>query len=208
VRLIGTWSDPLDRESYHEAVHKAVKRSEGVCAYCGFKSPRSLANPQAGLNVCLLDPSGAPDANNLVTLCDICVRFNDLRNLIGLGEFVELPWLTQSQVTNMLRIAYCVQASSNSMVKQTRLYQGAHAILDELARTPKAWEENGFDGSVEKVMQAEADHRGYMDKVQSSDVVYIDRLRFFFSPSAFKESIQLWLPTVENQVMQVEGAAV
>lgn len=206
LRLIQNWSNPLSPTTHSSLIIQAVKRHDGRCLYCNLQMPQTANNPYAGLSVCKLNPEGSAELENLVTLCDFCVNFNDLKNLIGKGVFVELPWFSQSQLNSILRIVYCSQASRDKSIQSTRVYQGSNAVLESLARTPSEWVKSGFDGSVEMVIKAEADHTGYFEKTNPNDVLYIDRLRFYFSPILFKESIEFWTPTIESQIMKVESA--
>lgn len=205
-RLIHNWGNPLSPKTHSSLIIQAVKRFDGCCLYCNFKMPQTANNPYAGLSVCKLNPEGSAELENVVTLCAFCVNFNDLSNLIGKGVFVELPWFSQSQINNLLRIVYCAQISTDKSIQSTRVYQGSSAILNSLSRIPREWSETDFDGSVEKVLKAVNDHTGFFEKTDPNDVLYIDRLRFFFSPTPFKDAIEYWSPTVESQIMQVESA--
>tara|TARA_R100001039_G_C1838330_1_gene100020 strand:+ start:409 stop:945 length:537 start_codon:yes stop_codon:yes gene_type:complete len=165
--------------------------------------PQTANEPFAGLRVCAREEGLAIELANLVPLCGVCVRFNDLNNLIGCGQFVELPWLSQGQLTNMLRVIYCAQASSSADIQKSRVYQGSNGLLQTLARTPAEWEEHHFDGSVERVMDAVKAHTGFVDGEHPSPL-YIDRLRFFWRPEVFKDDIAFWTPTIETQILNEE----
>lgn len=208
LRLIGSWTAPLNKESHGSLIIQAVKRSGGCCAFCGIKMPMTVTHPHGGLSVCVRESDISVELDNLVTLCAFCVNFNDIHNLCGLGSFVELPWLSQSDLNNFLRIVYCVQTSNDPYVKSTFIYQGSNAILESLSRTPKAWESFYFDGSVEKIIHAMEGRMGFFDKRMSSEILYIDRLRFFFHPAPFKDDIEFWRPTIEAQIIKAAGAAI
>lgn len=204
MRLLGDWGPVLSMETHGEAVREAVKASRGCCAYCGFRAPITSTHPTAGLVGALRFAGLAPEPDNLVTLCAFCEKLNSLESLKGCGSFVEVPWLSQSQLTNLLRVTYCVQASTERYIQQTNLYQGSNAIVKALARTPKGWKERNFDGSVERIIDAVRDHRGFID-ASEGQTVYIDRLRFCFAPEPFEAAIEHWAPTVEAQLIQEEG---
>lgn len=204
IRLIHNFGEPLSPQTHSSLIIQAVKHYEGCCLYCGVQMPQTGSNPYAGLSVCKFNRDGSAEIDNLITLCDFCCNFNSLEKLKGKGQFVELPWLSQSHLTNFLRVVYCSQASTDKSIQTTKIYQGSSAILESLARSPKEWAACGFDGSVEMVIKAVRDNTGFIDKTNPNDVLYIDRLRFFFSPVPFKTSIDFWLPTIESQIIKAE----
>ncbi|UUA75189.1 hypothetical protein [Cellvibrio sp. QJXJ] len=205
LQLIGHWSKPLAADKHNSLIIQAVKRFDGCCAYCAVKMPMTVTHPHGGLSVCLKDNEVPLELDNLLPLCAFCVNFNDINNLKGSGSFVELPWITQSDLTNILRVIYCVQTSSDPFVKSSYIYQGSSAILEELGRAPKQWDDFYFDGSVEKVIEAYDSAFGFFDKRSSSEVLYVDRLRFFFLPDKFKAAIDFWRPTIEAQIIKGFG---
>lgn len=203
LKLIGQWTDPLSKETHDSLIVQAIKRFDGCCAYCGVKMPMTVTHPHGGLSVCIRDVESSIELQNLIPLCGFCVNFNDIRKLQGLGTFIEMPWLTQSDINNLLRIVYCVQSSNDHYIKSSYIYQGASAIVEAIGRTPKQWSEFFFDGSVEKVIEAIDTSFGFFDKRKSDDILYIDRLRFFFHPQNFVEDIEFWRPTIESQILKV-----
>jgi hypothetical protein len=202
LRLIGNWTKPLSVKTHNSLIIQAVKRSGGCCQYCGVRMPMTATHPNGSLSVCVIDKESSIELDNLITLCAFCVNFNDIQNLVGKGTFVELPWLTQTDLTNILRIVYSVQSSNDPIVKSHYIYQGSGAILEALGRTPSAWSEFNFDGSVESVIKLIDESTGYFERKDVNEVLYLDRLRFFFHPSAFVEAIDFWRPTVEAQIIK------
>lgn len=203
--LLGDWGEPLSPSKYDGLIRQAVERSAGCCAYCKVQMPVTGTSRYAGLHACPYPRGAAPELPNLVTLCSFCVHLNSLDNLKNKGVFVELPWLSQSELINILRIVYCVQKSDNPTLRNTGVYKASSALVEALARLPRKWEEHYFDGSVERVSEAVSAHKGFEDKENPEHVVYINRLRFFFHAEEFKDALQFWLPTIEAQIMNAES---
>lgn len=202
LKLIGKWTKPLRKETHDSLIVQAIKRFDGCCAFCGVKMPMTITHPHGGLSVCIRDRESSIELENLIPLCAFCVNFNDVHNLKGLGTFIEMPWLSQSDINNLLRVVYCVQSSNDPYVKSSYIYQGASAIVETIGRTPEQWSEFYFDGSVEKVIEAIDTCFGFFDKRTSNDILYIDRLRFFFHPQKFIDAIEFWRPTIEAQILK------
>lgn len=208
LRLIGKWTNPLSVKTHNSLITQAVKRAGGCCQYCGVRMPMTATHPHGGLSVCVRDNESSIELNNVLTLCAFCVNLNDLHNLIGKGVFVELPWITQSDLTNILRIVYTIQSSLDPIVRSHYIYQGSNAILETLGRIPKAWEGIYFDGSVESILKLLNDSTGFIERKDQSEVLYVDRLRFFFHPAVFADAIDFWRPTVEAQIIKTLSAHV
>ncbi|MDQ2077394.1 HNH endonuclease signature motif containing protein [Marinimicrobium sp. ABcell2] len=203
MALIGGWGEPLSATRYREVIAQTVKRFDCCCGFCGVRMPQTANQPFAGLQACPIEDGLSPELANLVPLCPVCVRFNNLEKLKGCGQFVELPWLSQGQLTNLLRFFYCAQASTDANVRKSRIYLASNSVLQELARTPSSWGEFHFDGSVERVMDAVKGHTGYIEG-KADKPLYIDRLRFLWRPEPFKEAITFWSPTIETQLLNAE----
>ena len=212
--LIGDWTDPLLQEDeykigegqYYSLLKQVAQETKGTCQCCGFQMPLSSTDPTGALNLCLSPRESVVDKDNAVTLCDGCVRLNSLDNLAGAGQFVELPWISQSDLTNALRVIYCVQASNDERVHKTRVWQGSNNILTALARHPENWKPLGFDGSPEMVKDTIDNDKGFYQKEGKNSRLYIDRLRFFFHRKAEPPAIERWKPVIETQVIQAEIA--
>lgn len=198
--LLGKWEDPLGADHHHTLIADAARKANGTCAYCGFRTPISPTLPYAGLRACVIEPGLPVEPNNIVVLCGFCANMNSLSNLDGKGRFVELPWFTQSQLTNILRTIYCVQLSTDRAVTQTSLYRGSNALLKNLSRNPREWTVSGFDGTPASLKRVLLRHTGYTQS-KSDRPQYINRLRFMFSPEPFETELREALATIEAQVI-------
>lgn len=203
MALIGPWGEPLSGARYGEVIAQTVNRARCRCGFCGVQMPQTASEPLAGLQVCTVEDGLSVELANLVALCPVCVKFNSLEKLKGCGQFVEMPYFSQGQLTNFLRYIYCAQTSTDESVRKSRIYLASNSLLQTFARTPSAWAEYHFDGSVERVIDAVKGHAGYIDG-QGGRPLYIDRLRFLWRPEPFSEAIKFWTPTIETQILSEE----
>ena len=209
MKVIGEWTNPIDPNTSMDLVKESVKRKNGTCEYCGFKMPITEVNPLAGLNVCLAHGGMTPEISNTVTLCAFCVKLNSLENIHNngspIGIFIEMPWLKQSDLINILRIIYCAQSSNLPEIKNTVSYIASTHLSQILLRIPAEWNRYHFDGTANSLIKALQKNKGYSDK-KISDQSYYERLRLYISREQFEHAITLWQPIVEAQLLVREEA--
>jgi hypothetical protein len=213
LSILGCWADPIDTSKHSKLVTSVVDRFDYRCLYCSLRATPTPNYPHGKLNICLADAKLSLESKNCISLCDFCVRLNSLENMkvqkvadknIVIGSFVELPWIKQSQLNNLIRTAYCYEYLSRDDVakeflKNTPFLKNINGFIRKVTNTPDKWESMGFDGSAEKLDSTLKDFTGFSQNNQG--VMYIDRLRFVFSEEYFSESISYWSDLIRQDVI-------
>jgi hypothetical protein len=217
LSIFGNWSNPIDSEDgvgLSEEVAKrftakVVERFNHRCVYCGFRSAPNLNHPNGMLKVCLSEKGLSREEKNCIPLCGFCVRLNSVESLIDskdkIGTFVEMPSIKQSDLNNIVRIAYCYQTLAETEENKPKLYgtkfhRELTSLFDVLNNIPNEWSEYDFDGSPESLKNLLENYTGYTQS--DKEILYIDRLRFIFSPVAFAKEINFWMGITKQSILK------
>lgn len=211
LSAIGRWGTALKTETHNDIIERVCANNDYCCQFCGFKTAKTESSPSGGLKVCSETKALSVDIDSCFALCDICSRFNSLDNLITpdadkeeYGRFVELPWVSQSDLTNTLRVLYCVQflgegdSQTAKTIKNLPIYKSSDAALNSLRRIPKEWYALSFEGKAETVKASATLFDGYNTNESNP---YYDRLRFYFFPEKFRSRLEYWAPFIESELL-------
>ncbi|WP_286241096.1 HNH endonuclease [Neptuniibacter halophilus] len=198
--LIGNWSDPIQPEEAGgvQVLHDFISRKGCVCEFCGTQTRLSAKEPLGHFHVCRLDRQLPNEPANWVTLCCICSDLNSLDKLKGKGSFIEAPWISQGQLTNLLRLAYAVSVRPEA--EWGTVGSSASAFLNAIDSTPEAWASIKWAGQVESLQFV-------MDRMVHpfSRGAYANSLRFRFDLDPYEDAIRYWAVALEKLAMAAQS---
>lgn len=208
LAALGDWNDPIPTEGNEQFIASVISNSGCRCMYCGFSSTQTANEPYGKLKVCSTHRENVVDVHSCITICEFCVRLNRISNLENAGDpigtFVELPWMTQSEVNNMLRVIYCydyLASLPDSDLLNTKIHMACAKLSKVMSKIPSEWKQYGFDGSPSSLQTFLDGYSGY--KQDSGSTLYVDRLRFVTFENSLKDSIQYWSSLLELEIREL-----
>lgn len=188
---LGNWADLDDRVDLDERI-RLIQAYDCTCQYCGMKTVLTSKSPMGYFNLYLKDQSLPSEPRNWVPICDMCSNLNSLEKLKGKGNLIEATWCTQSELINLVRLAYLTDAIEG--LDWGKLKSASYDMcLNYINKIPEEWSTYNWDGRIENIKDMSDDFRLFFDKR-----AYINKLRFVYSPEPFKEALEYWAPYIHN----------
>lgn len=188
--LLGNWSAPVQSADI-SALQAAIERYGCTCQYCGTTTHLSPKAPLGHFVVVVSDHRLPSEPANWVPLCKMCAQLNDLDNLEGKGSFIEAPWVSQSRLTNIIRLSYSISLSPDQ--EWGDLKEASTRFLIAIDSAPKEWTALGWKGDPASLKQVLEN-----SPFPYSNRSYLQGLRFRFDLEPFKEEVSYWSPSLQQ----------